>query len=136
MSLRLCIDVPNVDRAIEFYAAAFGWTVARRFDASWVELIGAPIPIDLLGKDAGTAPFASATVQRDYARHWTPVHFDLVVPDIDAAVVRAVSAGANLEAPIKPQRYGRLALLSDPFGHGFCLLEFHGRGYDELLSRD
>ena len=28
---------------------------------------------------------------------------------------------------------GRLALLSDPFGHGFCLFELQGRGYDELL---
>jgi hypothetical protein len=28
--------------------------------------------------------------------------------------------------------YGRLALLADPFGNGFCLLEFSGRGYDEI----
>jgi predicted enzyme related to lactoylglutathione lyase len=136
MSLRLCLDVPNVDRAVEFYCAAFGWTVGRRFDARWVELLGAPVPIDLLEKPAGSAPFPNATVQRTYNRHWTPVHFDVVVPDIDAAVTRAVAAGAELEAPIQAQPYGRLALLSDPFGHGFCLLEFHGRGYDELLARD
>jgi hypothetical protein len=24
------------------------------------------------------------------------------------------------------------AALADPFGHGFCLIEFAGRGYDEL----
>jgi hypothetical protein len=29
---------------------------------------------------------------------------------------------------------GRLAVLADPFGDGFCLLEFQGRGCDELLG--
>jgi hypothetical protein len=24
------------------------------------------------------------------------------------------------------------SLLHDPFGHGFCLLQFEGKGYDEL----
>jgi hypothetical protein len=23
-------------------------------------------------------------------------------------------------------------MLADPFGNGFCLLEFRGRGYDEI----
>lgn len=26
------------------------------------------------------------------------------------------------------------ALFVDPFGHGFCLIEFTGRGYDEIAS--
>jgi len=26
-----------------------------------------------------------------------------------------------------------MANLADPFGHGFCLLEFRGKGYDEVL---
>jgi catechol 2,3-dioxygenase-like lactoylglutathione lyase family enzyme len=30
---------------------------------------------------------------------------------------------------------GRLALLADPFGNGFCLLEFTGGGYDEITVR-
>ena len=42
---------------------------------------------------------------------------------------------AALEGAPSEHAYGRLALLSDPFGHGFCLLEFRGNGYDELLSR-
>jgi hypothetical protein len=24
--------------------------------------------------------------------------------------------------------------LADPFGHGFCLIEFTGRGYDEVAT--
>ena len=27
---------------------------------------------------------------------------------------------------------GRIVQLADPFGHGWCLLQFLGRGYDEL----
>ena len=47
---------------------------------------------------------------------------------------RALAAGAALESDVSEHAYGRLALLSDPFGHGFCLLQFTGRGYDELPS--
>jgi len=46
---------------------------------------------------------------------------------------RAVAAGAKLEAPAKDAVYGRIAMLADPFGHGFCLLQFNERGYDALL---
>lgn len=65
-------------------------------------------------------------------RHWTPVHLDFVVPDLDAAIDRARLAGATLEGAPTTHAYGRLALLADPFGHGFCLIEFTGRGYDAI----
>ena len=46
---------------------------------------------------------------------------------------RALSAGATLEREIQVQAWGRMANMADPFGHGFCLLEFRGRGYDEIV---
>jgi predicted enzyme related to lactoylglutathione lyase len=60
------------------------------------------------------------------------VHLDFVVEDIAAATERAVRAGATLEGEIQTFDWGRLANLSDPFGHGFCLLQFVGKGYDEF----
>jgi hypothetical protein len=27
---------------------------------------------------------------------------------------------------------GKIAVLADPFGNGFCLIQFIGRGYDEI----
>ena len=36
-------------------------------------------------------------------------------------------AGATLEAPARDAPYGRIAMLADPFGHGFCLLQFSAR---------
>jgi uncharacterized glyoxalase superfamily protein PhnB len=94
-------------------------------------MTGASSTIQLLLKPAGSSPYPSAAVRRDYDRHWTPVHLDFTVDDITAAVQRAVTAGALLEGGIQSYRWGHLATLSDPFGHGFCLLQFTGQGYDE-----
>lgn len=128
------IDVDDLDRAIRFYTSAFDLRTGRRFGSKAIELVGAAVPIYLLVKDRGTAPFEGASEPRDYRRHWTPVHLDFAVEDLDAAVQRAVSAGAGREGDITEQAWGRLALLCDPFGHGFCLLQFKGRGYDEIAS--
>ncbi len=70
--------------------------------------------------------------RRSYERHWTPVHLDFVVEDIDPAIQRAVSAGARIETPLSTHNWGKLALMVDPFGHGFCFVQFLGRGYDEI----
>ena len=135
VQLLVNLDVDDLERAVEFYTKGLGLEIGRRFDDGFVELLGAQAPIYLLRKAADTKPFEAARAGRDYSRHWTPVHLDFVVPDLDAALEKAVGAGAALEGAPSEHAYGRLALLSDPFGHGFCLLEFRGNGYDELLSR-
>lgn len=132
-SVLLNLDVDDMDRAIAFYTSALALRVGRRFDEGFVELLGAEAPLYLLAKAAGSLPFAGAERGRSYSRHWTPLHLDFVVTDLDAAITRAVAAGAVLEEPPSQHRYGRLALLHDPFGHGFCLLQFEGKGYDELM---
>lgn len=131
--LLINLDVDDIERAVRFYTEGIGLRVGRRFDTDFVELLGAEAPLYLLRKDSGSPPFANAAQPRGYERHWTPVHLDFVVRDLDSALQRAIAAGARLEEPASEHAYGRLALLSDPFGHGFCLLEFRGRGYDELL---
>lgn len=133
-TLLINIDVPDLARGEAFYTAALGLTVGRRLGAAGVELLGAPCPIYLLAKPAGSAT-APGAAPRDYARHWTPVHLDLVVDDLDAALARALAAGATLERPPSTSSWGRLALLADPFGHGLCLVQFVGRGYDELVDQ-
>jgi len=132
VQLLVNLDVDDMQRAVRFYTEGLGLTVGRRFDGGFVELLGAGAPIYLLLKQAGSKPFQASEAARDYARHWTPVHLDFAVPNLDRAIERAVAAGAVLEGAPSDQAYGRLALLADPFGHGFCLLEFRGKGYDEL----
>lgn len=122
------IDVPDLQRGCAFYCAAFELQVARYlFDHSVAELVGASATIHLLQRAAQT-PTAAAQ-PRDYARHWTPLHLDLVVDDLDAALARAVAAGATREGEISDAAWGRLVPLADPFGHGFCLIEFSAAGY-------
>jgi len=127
------IDVPDMAAGIAFYTSALGLKVGRRFDKDFVELLGADAPIYLLRKDAGTPIGPAGGDVRRYQRHWTPVHPDFVVADMDAAIARAVAAGAVQEGETCDAAYGRLAMFADPFGHGFCLIAFNQRGYDALI---
>lgn len=133
-SLLVNIDVPDVDAATRFYVATFGLVVNRSLGGAGVELLGAGSPIYLLPKADGSLPFAGAVSARAYARHWTPVHLDFEVSDIEAARNRALSNGATSESEITDHAFGRMALLADPFGHGLCLIELNARGYDALVT--
>jgi predicted enzyme related to lactoylglutathione lyase len=129
------IDVDNLEKAIAFYEHAVGLRLGRRlFGGNAAELLGASAKIYLLAKAAGTPASSSLTQRRDYQRHWTPVHLDFAVAEIHAAVERAKAAGARLEGEVQTYNWGHIAYMADPFGHGFCLLEFMGRGYDEVSS--
>ena len=128
------IDVPDVPAAERFYVEAFGLAPARRFGPHAVELTGAGCNIYLLGKKPGSAPYPGATQPRSYDRHWSPIHLDFAVEDLEAARDRAVGAGATLEQDVEQHAWGRIAYFADPFGHGFCLLQFTGRGYDAIAT--
>ncbi len=134
MNLLVNLDVDNLDKAIHFYTSVFDLKIGRRFGTSGVELLGSSAPIYLLVKPSGSAASDTTSQQRRYDRHWTPVHLDFVVEEIESAVAKAVAAGAVLEKPISTDKWGRLALMADPFGHGFCFVQFLGRGYDEIAD--
>ena len=131
MQLLVNIDVDDLGQAETFYTRALGLTVGRRLGPAGLELLGAGAPIYLLRKAAGSASHHQ-TGRRDYGRHWTPVHLDFVVDDVAAARDRCLAAGATLEADIAHHAWGSIALLADPFGHGFCLLRFTAAGYDAI----
>jgi predicted enzyme related to lactoylglutathione lyase len=128
------IDVDDIGRGRDFYTRAFGLRVGRTLGADFLELLGAPVHIYLILAARGTPPFEGAERGRDYDRHWSPVHFDLVVPNIEHAIAEALAAGAQIEQPVKQEPYGLLAVLRDPFGHGFCFLQFQGSGYDTIAT--
>lgn len=124
------IDVADLERGIAFYCEGLGLLLKRRLSPSWVELAGANLPIFLLGNRPPTAELGGARVQRSFARHWTPVHLDFIVSDLDGAIARLTALGATLDRPAQLAEYGRMANLADPFGNGFDLIEFSGSGYD------
>lgn len=120
------IDVPALAPAIEFYTKAFDLTVNRIIDDDVAELTGGSSTLYLLahapGSDAGAAP-------RDYARHWTPVHLDFVVDDLTLATGRVLRAGAQQEGKCVAWRGSQCITFADPFGHGFCLIQFDDGSY-------
>jgi uncharacterized glyoxalase superfamily protein PhnB len=122
-SLSVSVDVPSLEDGVAFYSQAFGF-----------EKVAAPVPgvavlrageatLCLLEKAAGTAPSPATSERRRYERHWTPVHLDVHVEDLRAALARAVKAGAQQEQLFENAEHGSAAFCSDPFGHGFCLIE-------------
>jgi predicted enzyme related to lactoylglutathione lyase len=134
MDLLVNLDVNDLDEAVRFYGSALGLNVGRRFGAFGVEMLGSSAPIYLLLKSPGTLASDTTSQRRSYQRHWTPVHLDFVVDEIEPSVERAVLAGARLEKPIATHKWGKVALMADPFGHGFCFVQFVGRGYDEIVD--
>lgn len=135
MDILVNLDVGDLAKAVAFYETAAGFRVGRRFGPHGVEMLGASSPIYLLAKQEGTASSASSNDMRRYSRHWTPVHLDFVVADVDAAVGRALNAGATLEGDIETRRWGRIAHMADPFGHGLCFVQFLNAGYDEIADK-
>ena len=125
------IDVPDLDRAIAFYGSALGLRLNRRIDEDVAELTGASSVIYLLRNPPGSAPVSGAPLVRHYARHWTPVHIDFAVRDIVEAAARAVAAGAVQESESVEWHGSKCITLSDPFGHGFCLISFDSATYTD-----
>ena len=125
-------EVAELERGITFYCDGLGLSLKRRLGPNWVELDGANLPIFLLVDRPATADLGGKRVRRSFARHWTPVHLDFVVPDLDATVARLTGLGASLDRPVQSREYGRIANMADPFGNGFDLIEFSGAGYDRI----
>jgi predicted enzyme related to lactoylglutathione lyase len=131
MQLLINIDVDDLERGIEFYERGIGLSRGRRlFDGTVAEMVGGSSPVYLLLKAPGTSSGGPASQLRTFRRHWTPVHLDVVVDDIEMAIERAVALGATLEGSPRKHAWGWLATLSDPFGHGLCFVQWEGGGYD------
>ena len=111
------IDVPNLAPGTAFYSDAFGLEPGRRIGSRASELLGLDAPLYLLERQDGSSIDPAGTGTRSYARHWSPVHLDLVV----------VQEGETTMAA-----FGELAMFADPFGHGFCLIRFNEQGYAAL----
>lgn len=133
MTARLLVnvDVADIEAGVRFYTDGLGLRLRRRLGPDIAELEGGSCPVFLIEHRSGTRPFAEAEASRTYARHWTPVHLDFVVTDLASAVETAQSAGARVEGEVRVFSWGRYRIMADPFGNGFCLLQFEGEGYGD-----
>ncbi len=132
IAVHVYVEVTTMEQGIAFYCDGLGLTVKQRFTPRWIELTGANAPIFLLANLPLTADLGDTTHTRDYRRHWTPVHLDFIVSDLDGMLARLQALGGRLDRPVKQRDYGRIANMADPFGNGFDLIEFSGSGYDAM----
>ncbi|MGH7885220.1 MAG: VOC family protein [Thermodesulfobacteriota bacterium] len=123
------ISKPELGPAIEFYTAAFGLKRNRIMDEDVAELTGASSIIYLLLNPEGSNPTVTLSKARNYSRHWTPVHIDFVVDDIVKATKQVMDAGATRESECIEWNGSKCVTFSDPFGNGFCLIEFDEETY-------
>lgn len=129
MKLLINIDVPELYAGIDFYCTALPLTLGRILDEDVAELVGAASVLYLLKKQENSMTAPGLAHGREYRRHWTPVHLDFVVDDLEVAAKRAVLAGAVQESECVEWRGSKCISFADPFGHGFCLIELTGASY-------
>ena len=122
MRMSVSLDCPTLEAGIAFYAAVFGYEVTGRPYPGLAALASGDQRLLLVERAEGSAPYPDAKVMRTYARHWTPVHLDFHVSGVEAVRDRALAAGARLEAWHEPPNRPPVGFMSDPFGHGFCLI--------------
>jgi predicted enzyme related to lactoylglutathione lyase len=123
ISMSVSVDVPNLADGVRFYDEAFGVSRSSEPIPGVAVLRAGASEICLLEKEPGSAPAPGAHETRRYQRHWTPVHIDFHVDDLKTALARAIAAGARQEQLFENPRFPSVAFCSDPFGHGFCLIE-------------
>lgn len=123
LDIEICVDVPDLASGVRFYADAFGFSVASEPYPGVAVLQAGEAKITLLEKREGTKPSPQAQDVRRYGRHWTPVHLDFHIEDLNAALDKALKAGATKEQLFVNSEHGSIGFCADPFGNGFCLLE-------------
>jgi PhnB protein len=114
----ICKDAAS---AIDFYVRAFGAT----------EMMRLPDKDGLLMHAAVTINGSIVMLMDEYLKYGarspktiggTPVVLHLMVPDVDAAIARAVGAGASIIMAASDMFWGdRYGQIEDPFGHRWSI---------------
>lgn len=116
------LTVKGASRAIEFYKAAFGATELYRLSDPSTGSVG-HAEIMLNGSHIMLSDENPAWGNKSpETLNGTPVKLCLMVENTDAAVERAVAAGATVQMPPADMFYGfRSAAIRDPFGHQWMI---------------
>jgi predicted enzyme related to lactoylglutathione lyase len=119
-TVKVCIDVADLDEASAFYCQALRCTEVGRTSRT-VKLTAGGNELYLILRAEGSAPFRAATEGRSFARHWTPVHLDFSVEDVGWSTSEITRLGGLVEDQ-ESGDWGSLTRCADPFGNGFCLV--------------
>ncbi len=113
------IDVSDMGQALNFYTNALGCVFKKEYSDIWQVVAISGLDIHLQQMAAGTV--AAGKHQRDYRRHWTPVHLDFTVEDIRPACAAIEEHGGHVENQSFSE-HADIAHCADPFGNGFCVI--------------
>jgi predicted enzyme related to lactoylglutathione lyase len=119
-TVKVCIDVADHDVAGAFYCQALECIEVGR-NPRTVTLAAGATELYLMLRPEGSMPFPAATEGRSFARHWTPVHLDFSVEDVERSTSEIVRLGGTVEGQ-ESGDWGSLTRCADPFGNGFCLV--------------
>lgn len=120
--ISVCIDVSEMDKAIQFYTKVFCCELVKKEDKySELKVDGLTMYLGL--SEAGTNPLIAGKAVRNYERHWTPVHLDVAVENLTQCISLVEELGGITEGE-KSGDWGSIAFCSDPFGNGFCMMQY------------
>ena len=112
------------DKAIEFYQKAFDAEVVKRHPAPDGRIMHAELriggrPVFLVDD---FPEYCGGKSESPTALGGTPVTIHRFVDDCDAAIQRAVQAGATVKMPAADMFWGdRYGVVTDPFGHNWSI---------------
>jgi len=121
-SVHLSIDVPNLEAGLRFYGNVFGFREKARPFPTMAILDANNLTVCMHEKAAGTKSSSGGSDVRRYERHWTAVHADVHVEDLDAALEKIRAEGGLVETEFRTEGPMPVAFCSDPFGNGFCVI--------------
>jgi predicted enzyme related to lactoylglutathione lyase len=121
-TVHVSIDVPDLEAGLRFYEAVFGFTEKARPFSTMAVLDANNVMLCMHEKAAGTRSSPGGHEPRRYERHWTPVHLDMHVPDLDGVLAKVREEGGTIESELRTQGPKPVAFCSDPFGNGFCVI--------------
>ncbi len=120
--VHVSIDVPSLDQGLHFYREVFGFVETARPFPTMAIVDANNVTVCMHEKAAGTKSSSAGTATRHYDRHWTPVHLDIHVVDIDAVLAKVKAQGGTIEMEFRNQGPMPVGFCCDPFGNGFCVI--------------
>ncbi|HEV8536349.1 MAG TPA: VOC family protein, partial [Candidatus Limnocylindria bacterium] len=118
VNVRYMVD--DVEAAIAFYTAHFGFTVRANAAPAFADIVRGPLRL-LLSGPKSSAGRAMPDGRRPGPGGWNRIHF--IVEDIEAEVARLRAAGVPFRSDIITGPGGKQIVLDDPSGNPIELFQ-------------
>jgi len=118
VNVRYMVD--DVEAAIAFYTAHFGFTLGSNMAPAFADVVRGPLRI-LLSGPTSSAGRPMSDGRKPGPGGWNRIHF--IVEDIEAEVARLRAAGVRFRSEIVTGPGGKQIVLDDPSGNPIELFQ-------------